>query len=181
MMKEYQIMENLHNHDQGCFRSNCFLTTIDFRPQISRVNVYFTRESIENTRETSPNFPPTVLPTHKKFKTRFSFRKFQHSQAISVFLNYYDSRKSHFRKKSRNSRNSTKIFHVVCKMKSKEFYGFYYITLSELKERVIQTFIIKLITTLDINFAKKMMQMNFMGIMRILKIFEWIPIDSKFN
>ena len=43
------------------------------------------------------------------------------------------------------SRNSTKIFHVVCKMKSKEFYGFYYITLSELKERVIQTFIIKLI------------------------------------
>ena len=33
-----------------------FLTTIDFRPKISRANVKSTRESIKNTRETSGNF-----------------------------------------------------------------------------------------------------------------------------
>ena len=60
---------------RDAFAETDFLTTIDFRPKISRVNVNFTRESIENTRETSGNFPPTVLPT-QKFKTRFSCGKF---------------------------------------------------------------------------------------------------------
>ena len=60
---------------RDAFTKNGFLTTIEFGPQISRVNVNFTRESIENTREIFSKFPPTVLPT-QKFKTRFSFGNF---------------------------------------------------------------------------------------------------------
>ena len=60
---------------RDAFAETVFLTTIDFRPKISRVNVNFTRESIENTREIFSKFPPTVLPT-QKFKTRFSFGNF---------------------------------------------------------------------------------------------------------
>ena len=48
---------------RDAFAETVFLTTIDFRPKISRVNVNFTRESNRNTHETSGNFPPTVLAT----------------------------------------------------------------------------------------------------------------------
>ena len=63
---------------RDAFAKNGFLTTIEFGPQISRVNIKFTRESIENTCKTSGNFSPTVLPT-QNFKTRFSFGKFLNS------------------------------------------------------------------------------------------------------